>query len=91
MNVEELRTEIARLQGQVDSYQEQMRSVSIQLLREQLRRLQDDNAEMRRIVESTNRAMGRLRADVGERLDKAGVAFAELQEELKHREKDNGQ
>ena len=79
--------EIARLRGQVEAYQEQLRSAAIELLRKQVKDLQTRDARRDEAVTVLHSAFGKLEARVTERLAKASVAFVELRTEVRGMEK----
>jgi len=78
--------DLARLQGQVEAYQEQMRSLSIELLRTQVERLRQSNSELERAMELSQLEFGRYKAEVDDRLAKASTAWKELNVKLKELE-----
>ena len=75
--------EIARLKGQVEAYQEQLRSLAIELLRKQVRDLQASEERRDEAVKVLHSAFGKLQASVTERLAKASAAFMELKKSVK--------
>ena len=75
--------QIARLQGQVEAYQEQLRSMAIELLRKQVTDLQDREASRDQAVKVIHSEFGRLEAKVEERMSKAAAAFMELKKSMK--------
>jgi len=78
--------EIARLKGQVEAYQEQLRSLAIELLRQQVKDLQDRESSRDSAVKVLHSSFGKLEA----RLAKASAAFVELRKEVKQVVETNG-
>lgn len=75
--------EIARLRGQVEAYQEQLRSMAIDLLRKQVKDLQASEGRRDEAVKVLHSAFGKHEARVAERLAKASAAFVELRREVR--------
>ena len=82
--------EIARLRGQVEAYQEQLRSMAIQLLRQQAKDVQDREKSRDEAVKVLHSSFGKLEANVSSRLAKASAAFLELRKEVKQVVETNG-
>ena len=82
--------EIARLKGQVEAYQTQLRSLAIELLRKQVKDVQDRESSRDSAVKSLHGAFGKLEANVSSRLAKASAAFVELRKEVKQVAETNG-
>ena len=75
--------EIARLKGQVEAYQEQLRSMAIELLRKQVKDLQSREERRDESVKVLHSAFGKLEAKVTERLAKASALFVELRKDVR--------
>lgn len=71
--------EIARLKGQVEAYQEQLRSLAIELLRRQVTDLQARDERRNEALKVLASEFGKLEA----RLAKASAAFVELRKEVR--------
>ncbi len=75
--------EIARLKGQVEAYQDQLKSMAVALLRKQVSDLRDRESARDSAVTVLHSAFGKLEATVSERLAKASSAFVELRNEVR--------
>ena len=74
--------EIANLKGQVEAYQEQLRSVSIDLLRMQVKKLQEGEQARELVVIKNQQAFGKLSTQVNERLNKARDRFSQMRDQM---------
>ena len=74
--------EIANLQGQVEAYQDQLRSVSIDLLRMQVQQLRKGEQARELLVIKNQQAFGKFSTQVNDRLDKASSSFREMQGQM---------
>jgi len=74
--------ELSRLKGQVEAYQEQLRSITIEVLREQVQRLQKANGAIEKSLLASQTEFGRYQTTVDERLTKAIELFKELRNEV---------
>jgi len=74
--------QIANLQGQVEAYQEQLRSVSIDLLRMQVQQLRKGEQARELLVIKNQQAFGKFSTQVNDRLDKASSSFREMQGQM---------
>lgn len=90
MSSDEKDLEIARLKGQVEAYQEQLRSLAIELLRKQVKEMQDNEERRDSVMLANQAAFGRLQASFGqlqakvtERLDKASDKFVEIRDQVR--------
>ena len=74
--------EIANLKGQVEAYQEQLRSAAIELLRHQVSKLKEADESFGALILQNRTELGRQRTEFEGRFSKALAAFSELQNKV---------
>lgn len=74
--------EIAHLKGQIESYQDQLRSIALSLLRRQVAELQQADRNLEEMIFQAAATAGKFQTEITDRVNKASEAFVTVRDEV---------